>query len=269
MSKGTDKATMNLSMEHSLEADAIGFGIDIGGSGIKGAPVNLNTGRFLTDRFRLPTPKESTPEAVGLILRTIVERFDLPEQVPVGVTFPGVVQHDVIATAANMHSDWVGTNLAEVVETHTGRAAHIINDADAAGYAEMRYGAAKDVPGVVLVLTLGTGIGSALIHNSVLVPNTELGHLIMDGDSAEKIASSGVKDKMGWSYEQWVVNLQRYMTHVELLFSPDLFVFGGGVSKDHKKFVPLLTTNAPIVPAHLRNKAGIIGAAIMAAEAEA
>jgi len=246
----------------------IGFGIDIGGSGIKGAPVDLTAGEFLARRLRLPTPEESTPGAVGAILGQIVANFDVPADVPLGVTFPGVVRHHVIATAANMHPDWVGTNLAEVVREHTGRAAHIINDADAAGYAEMRYGAAKDAPGVVLVLTLGTGIGSALIHQGTLVPNTELGHLIMDGDSAEKIAASGVKDKMGWTYEEWAVQLQRYLEHVELLFSPDLIVLGGGVSRDHDLFIPLLRTRAPIVPAHLRNKAGIIGAAIMAAEAE-
>lgn len=254
---------------HSLGTDReIGFGIDIGGSGIKGAPVDLTAGKFSAPRVRLPTPAESTPPAVGAILARIVADFDLPEDVPLGVTFPGVVRHHVIATAANMHPDWVGTDLAAVVREHTGRAAHIINDADAAGYAEMRYGAARDVPGVVLVLTLGTGIGSALVHNGALVPNTELGHLIMDGDSAEKIASSGVKDKMGWTYEEWAVRLQRYLEHVELLFSPDLIVLGGGVSREHQKFIPLLRTRAPIVPAALRNKAGIIGAAIMAAEAE-
>lgn len=250
------------------QAGPVGFGIDIGGSGIKGAPVDLTAGDFIAKRLRLRTPAESTPEAVGAILTQIVERFEPPAGVPVGVTFPGVVRHDVIGSTANIHPSWMGANLAEVVRATTGRAAHIINDADAAGYAEMRYGAAKGVPGVTLVLTLGTGIGSALIHNGTLVPNTELGHLIMDGDSAEKIASSGAKDKFGWSYEQWVVQLQRYLTHVELLFSPDLFVLGGGVSKDHEKFIPLLRTQAPIVPAHLRNKAGIIGAAIMAAEAE-
>lgn len=246
----------------------IGFGIDIGGSGIKGAPVDLEAGKFAARRFRLPTPADSTPAAVGAILQQIVANFDLPGDVPLGVTFPGVVRHDVIATAANMHPDWVDTNLAHVVQEHTGRAAHIINDADAAGYAEARYGAARGIPGVVLVLTLGTGIGSALIHHGEVVPNTELGHLIMDGDSAEKIASSGVKDKMGWSYQQWAVQLQRYLSHVELLFSPDLIVLGGGVSRDHKEFIPLLSTRAPMVPAHLRNKAGIIGAAIMAAEFE-
>src|SRR5699024_10714396 len=129
------------------------------------------------------------------------------EQVPIGVTFPGIVRHDVIGTAANMHPAWVGTNLADVVRSYTGRKARVINDADAAGYAEMRYGAAAGVSGVVLVLTLGTGIGSALIHNGALVPNTELGHLIMDGDSAEKIASSGARERMGWSYEEWAVPL--------------------------------------------------------------
>lgn len=247
---------------------SVGFGIDIGGSGIKGAPVDLSRGNFLDDRFRLPTPAESTPAAVGAILKEIVGHFDLPDGAIIGVTFPGIVRKDVILTAANMHSDWVGTDLAAVVKEHTGRVAHIINDADAAGYAEMRFGAAKDVDGVVLVLTLGTGIGSALIYNGELVPNTELGHLIMDGVSAEKLASSGVKDKEGWTYEEWAPRLQRYLSHIERLFSPDLIVLGGGVSKDHDKFVPLLDTYAPIVPARLRNKAGIVGAAVMALEAE-
>lgn len=248
---------------------AVGFGIDIGGSGIKGAPVDLHAGEFLDDRYRLPTPAESTPEAVGAILKDIVEHFDLPDGSVIGVTFPGIVIHDVVKSAANMDKGWVDTNLAEVVHQHTGRAAHIINDADAAGYAEMRFGAAKDVDGVVLVLTLGTGIGSALIHNGELVPNTELGHLIMDGDSAEVMASSGAKDRDGLSYEDWVSErLQRYLDHVEYLFSPQLIVLGGGVSKDHELFVPLLRAKARIVPAHLRNRAGIVGAAIMALETE-
>ncbi len=258
-------------MVKKLGSDRVGFGIDIGGSGIKGAPVDLEAGEFLDKRFRLPTPQESTPDAVGKILAQIVEHFDIGEDVPVGVTFPGIVRNDVIHTSANMHADWVGTNLGDVVREHTGHVGHILNDADAAGYAEMRYGAAKDVPGVVLVLTLGTGIGSALINNGELVPNTELGHLVLSGESqsAEVRASSGAKDKEGLSYSEWAKRLQRYFSHVELLFSPELIVIGGGVSKDYEEFVPLLETNAQIVPAHLRNKAGIIGAAIMSAETEA
>ncbi|HLS16193.1 MAG TPA: ROK family protein [Beutenbergiaceae bacterium] len=246
----------------------IGFGIDIGGSGIKGAPVNLATGQFLAKRLRLPTPANSTPDAVGAVLAQIVAHFDLPAEAGIGVTFPGVVRHDVIGSSANMDKAWVGTDMAAVVRKHTGHTAHVVNDADAAGYAEGRYGAARGKPGVVMVLTLGTGIGSAIINDGVLVPNTELGHLILAGErqSAEVRASSAAKDREGLDYAQWAQRLQTYLEFVEFLFSPDLFVLGGGISRDYQQFLQLLDTRAPIVPADLRNKAGIIGAAALAAK---
>lgn len=246
----------------------IGFGIDIGGSGIKGAPVRLSTGEMLDKRFRLPTPKKSTPDAVGEVLKKVVEHFDLPGDAAIGVTFPGIVRHDVIGSSANMDKSWVDADMAAVVRNHTGRSAHVVNDADAAGFAEVKYGAARGKDGVVMMLTLGTGIGSALINDGALVPNTELGHLQLPGedDSAEVRAASAAKDREGLSYQEWARRLQKYLEFVEYLFSPDLFVLGGGISKDYQKFVPLLNTRAPIVPADLRNKAGIIGAAALAAE---
>ncbi|TDE90053.1 ROK family protein [Occultella glacieicola] len=244
----------------------VGFGIDIGGSGIKAAPVHLRTGELLSKRFRLDTPVESSPEAVGEVLGKVVEHFeDLPKETPVGLTFPGVILHDVTITSANMDKRWIGTNVADIARKYTGRDAHVVNDADAAGYAEARYGAGLGQDGTVLVMTLGTGIGSALIHDGVLVPNFELGHLELDGYDAETRAASSVKEREDLSYPEWAERLQRYFAHVEFLFSPDLFIVGGGVSKDHEKFLPLLNLRAPIVPAKLRNTAGIVGAAALAA----
>lgn len=242
----------------------IGFGIDIGGSGIKGAPTNLRTGELLTKRYRIPTPAQSTPDAVSDVLSQVLAHFEVPTDIEIGVAFPGIVQHNVLWSAVNLDQSWVGVDLAEVIQRHSGYRAHIVNDADAAGYAEVRYGAARGQDGTVLVLTLGTGIGSALIYDGVLVPNTELGHLEIDGYDAESRAASSVRDREGLSFEQWAQRLQRYFEVVEFLFSPDLFVIGGGVSKDHDQFLPLIDTRAPIVPAELRNKAGIAGAAVLA-----
>ncbi|QOR69195.1 ROK family protein [Ruania alkalisoli] len=246
--------------------ERIGFGIDIGGSGIKGAPVDLETGKLLAKKYRLPTPEESSPEAVADVLAAVAAHFDLPAGAHIGVTFPGVIKNGIAQTAANVDKRWIGTDVAEVTRTATGHSAFVVNDADAAGYAEAVYGAAAGQQGSVLVLTLGTGIGSALIHNGVLVPNFELGHLELDGYDAEKRAASSVKDREGLTYPQWAERLQRYFSHVEFLFSPDLIVVGGGVSKDHEEFLPLLSLNTPIIPAKLRNKAGIVGAAALAAE---
>ena len=249
-----------------VEAEQIGFGIDIGGSGIKGAPVHLGTGELLTKRFRMPTPEESSPEAVGAVLAQVVEHFELPAMAHIGVTFPGIVKNGVAHSAANVDKRWVDTDVVEVVQRWTGHTAYVANDADAAGYAEIAYGAAKGKKGTVLVLTLGTGIGSAMIYDGVLIPNFELGHLELDGHDAETRAASSIKDEEGLSYPEWAQRLQRYFSHVEFLFSPDLFVVGGGVSKEHEKFLPLLDLKTPIVPAKLRNKAGIVGAAALAAD---
>jgi polyphosphate glucokinase len=246
-------------------AGSIGFGIDIGGSGIKGAPADLREGALASKRYRVPTPARSTPEAVAACVAEVLEHFAVPTTTPIGITFPGIIQHGVVLSSANLHKSWIGTDLAALVRHTTGHEASVVNDADAAGFAEVRYGAALGQAGVVLVLTLGTGIGSALINDGRLVPNTELGHLEIDGHDAETRAASSVKDREGLSYKKWATErLQRYFEVVEFLFSPDLFVVGGGVSKDHEKFLPLISTRAPIVPAALRNQAGIIGAAALA-----
>jgi len=244
----------------------IAFGIDIGGSGIKGAPVSLDDGQFSADRLRIPTPQPATPDAVAETVATIVDSFQLDKDIPIGVTFPAVILHGVAQSAANVDKSWIGTNVEKAVHHATGRKVLAVNDADAAGYAEVLYGAAKGVQGVVLVVTLGTGIGSALIVDGHLVPNTELGHLEIDGYDAESRAAESVRDREGLDWAQWAERLQRYFTVVENLFWPDLFVIGGGVSKQHEKFLPLLDIRTKIIPAELRNAAGIIGAAALAAD---
>jgi polyphosphate glucokinase len=242
------------------------FGIDIGGSGIKGAPVDLATGVFAGERVRIPTPEESTPRNVAKVVAEVVNSFDLDKNVPIGVTFPAVILHGVAQSAANVDKSWIGTNVEKAVHHATGRRVLAVNDADAAGYAEVLYGAAKGVDGVVLVVTLGTGIGSALIVDGHLVPNTELGHLEIDGHDAESRAAESARDRDGLDWDAWGERLQRYFTVVENLFWPDLIVVGGGVSKHHEKFLPLLDLRTKIVPAELRNAAGIVGAAALAAE---
>jgi polyphosphate glucokinase len=245
------------------------FGIDIGGSGIKGAPVSLGDGEFAADRLRIPTPSPSTPDAVAETVAKVVDSFHLAKDVPIGVTFPAVILHGVAQSAANVDKSWIGTNVEKAVQHTTGRKVLAVNDADAAGYAEVLYGAAKGVDGVVLVVTLGTGIGSALVVDGHLVPNTELGHLEIDGYDAESRAAESVRDRESLDWAQWAERLQRYFTVVENLFWPDLIVVGGGVSKHHSDFLPLLDIRTKIVPAKLRNAAGIVGAAALAAEAHA
>ena len=244
------------------------FGIDIGGSGIKGAPVDLGTGEFGADRVRIPTPQPATPDAVARTVAEVVDAFQLPPELPVGVTFPAVILHGVAQSAANVDKSWIGTNVEEVVAQATGRRVVAVNDADAAGYAETVYGAAHGQKGVVLVVTLGTGIGSALIVDGHLVPNTELGHLEIDGHDAESRAADSAREREDLDYAQWSARLQRYFRVVEDLFWPDLIVVGGGVSKHHAKFLPLLDLRTRIVPAELRNAAGIVGAAALAAQAQ-
>ena len=241
------------------------FGIDFGGSGIKGAPVDLERGDFAAERERTPTPQPSTPEAVAGVLAELLGRF--PEsQGPVGVTVPGVVQHGVVRSAANIDQAWLGTDADALFTKATGRDVHVVNDADAAGLAEVRYGAAQGRKGLVIVTTLGTGIGSALVYDGVLVPNSELGHLEIDGHVAEKRAANSVREKDDLSWEAWAKRLTTYYRTLEKLFSPDLFVVGGGVSKKASNFLPLLGLDTEIVPATLRNKAGIVGAALYAVE---
>src|SRR3954468_12516082 len=237
-----------------------GFGIDIGGSGIKGCPVDLSGGTFAGERVRTPTPTPSTPAAVAGVVSTTVQGFGEESGTGgIGVTFPAVIQRGVARTAANVDKAWIGTDVEALLREHLGRPVTVVNDADAAGYAEARFGAAKDVQGTVFMATLGTGIGSALIVDGVLVPNTELGHLEVDGKDAETRAADSVRDAEGLSWEQWAKRLTRYFQAVEALLWPDLIVVGGGVSKKADKFLPLLDIRTPIVPAQLRNDGGIIG----------
>jgi polyphosphate glucokinase len=242
------------------------FGIDIGGSGIKGAIVDTATGQLLTARTRIATPRPSTPDAVAEVVAKLVT--DAGWNGPVGATFPAVIQHGVARSAANVDPSWIGTDVDACFTKATPSATevYVLNDADAAGIAEARFGAAKNVPGVVILLTFGTGIGSALLNNGTLVPNTELGHLELDGHDAEKRAAASVREETKMSYKDWAKRVDRYMLHVERLFTPDLFVVGGGVSKDAEKWVPRLTVHTPVKPAELLNDAGIVGAAIGAAE---
>jgi polyphosphate glucokinase len=246
----------------------IGFGIDIGGSGIKGAPVDLVAGEFLAERLRIATPTPSTPDAVADVVARIVESFGAAGgSAPIGVTFPAVIQHGVARTAANVDKSWVDTDVDALLTRRLRRPVQVTNDADAAGFAESRFGTAKGVQGVVFMATLGTGIGSALINNGVLVPNTELGHLELDGKDAETRAADSARDAEGLSWEHWAKRLNRYFRAIEDLLWPDLIVVGGGVSKKSEKFLPLLDLRTPIVAAGLRNDGGIIGAALLAAEA--
>jgi len=246
---------------------ARGFGIDIGGSGIKGCPVDLDAGEFAAERIRTPTPSPSTPAAVATVVAEIIDQFgDAAGTGPVGVTFPAVIQHGVARTAANVDKSWIGTDVDALLRERLGRPVRVVNDADAAGYAEAKFGAAKGVAGTVFMATLGTGIGSALIVDGVLVPNTELGHLEVDGKDAETRAADSARDREDLSWPQWAKRLTRYFQAIEQLFWPDLIVVGGGVSKKADKFLPLLDIRTPIVPAQLRNDGGIVGAALLATE---
>jgi len=248
------------------EQDARAFGIDIGGSGIKGALVDTTTGELVTERTRILTPQPSSPDAVAAVVATMLA--DAGWAGPVGATFPAVIQHGVARSAANVDKSWIGTDVdacfTNAVATHNE--VYVLNDADAAGIAEARFGAANGLAGVVILLTFGTGIGSALLINGILVPNTELGHLELHGHDAEKRAAASVRDDEKLSYKAWAARVNDYMNHVERLFTPDLFVVGGGVSKDAAKWVPLLTLTTPVRPAQLLNNAGIVGAAIAAIE---
>jgi polyphosphate glucokinase len=240
------------------------YGIDIGGSGIKGAIVDTQTGQLRTPRVRIATPRPSTPHNVADVVVELLGKAGWAGRV--GATFPAVIKSGVARSAANVDESWIGTDVDAVFSKATGLEVTVLNDADAAGLAEVRFGAAKGVPGVVILLTFGTGIGSGLFIDGRLVPNTELGHLELDGHDAESRAAASVKDKQKMSYKQWAKRVQAYMAHVEKLFSPDLFIVGGGVSKDADRWVPQLQLNTPVRPAQLLNNAGIVGAAMAAAE---
>lgn len=241
------------------------LGIDVGASGIKGAMVDLDKGKLHGERFRVPTPQPSTPEAMAGAVAEIVRFFDYKGVI--GVGFPSIVQNGVSLSAANIDKNWIGTNIEETFGKSTSCRVFATNDADAAGLAEMRFGMGKGEMGVVLLITIGTGLGSALFYKGMLIPNTEMGHLIWKNNkSAESYASSGARERLKISRKQWAERFNIYLQHLELLFSPELFILGGGESKFFDSYKHQLHTKARIVPAKLLNNAGIIGAAAYAAE---
>lgn len=243
------------------------FGVDIGGSGIKGAPVDLERGELAEERFKVLTPHPATPDKVADGVKEVVEHFGWTG--PVGLTFPGVVTGGAtIRTAANVDKSWIDTDARALFSDRLGgHDVTVVNDADAAGVAEMSFGAGRDRKGTVILLTFGTGIGSAVFVDGALVPNTELGHLELHGHDAETRASSKAKEDHDLTWEHWARRVQKYLAHVEMLFSPELFIVGGGVSRKSDKFLPLIQDiKAEIVPAQLQNNAGIVGAAMHAAQ---
>lgn len=242
------------------------FGIDFGGSGIKGAPVDLSTGEFAAERTRIETPKGGRPDAVADVVAELA-RSGAAEDAPVGITVPGVVVRGVVKSAANIDKSWIDTDAVALFRSKLDTDIVVVNDADAAGLAEARYGAAKDRPGLVVVTTLGTGIGTALVYDGVLVPNAELGHVEIGGKDAETFAANSVRERRDLSWKEWAKALTKYYRTLEMLLTPDLFVVGGGVSKHAPKYLPLIEISTPIVAATLRNTAGIVGAAVLASEA--
>ena len=240
------------------------IGIDIGGTGIKGALVDLDSGELVSERVKRATPEGGRPADVIAVVAEIADELGAERLDAVGVCFPAIVLGGRTMSAANVSDEWIGLDADQLFAEALGRDIHFVNDADAAGYAEARYGAAAGRRGLTIVTTLGTGIGSAFIHDGVLLPNTELGHLELDGADVETWAANSVREREELSFEDWAVRLQRFYSHVEFLFSPTLFVVGGGVSKHHEEFLPLLRLRTPIVPATLRNNAGLMGAAALA-----
>lgn len=238
------------------------LGVDIGGSGIKGAIVDTAGGEFASERLRIETPRPSKPAAVAAVVAEICAHFS--GKGAVGCTVPAVVKRGVTMTAANIDKAWIGTDVERLFESATGRPFIALNDADAAGIAEMRFGAGRDRAGLVAILTLGTGIGSSLFIDGRLVPNTELGHLIIRGKDAEERATDRARQIKGYSWKQWGKRVSEYLEYLESLITPDLFIIGGGVSKRHHKFFPYIKCKTEIRPAQLRNRAGIVGAAVAA-----
>ena len=239
------------------------LGIDIGGSGIKGAIVDIKTGEIAVDRYRLPTPEGARPQEVAQVFAEVVKHFDY--QGPIGVGFPAVIRGGVVHTAANISKMWIGFNASKLFGDVSGCPVHIANDADVAGIAEMTFGIGRHYrKNVVFLITIGTGIGTAIFVNGTLLPNTELGHIEIRGKDAEKRASDAARQEKGYSWSEWAEKLQEYLSTIERLFSPDVFIIGGGVSKDSEKFVPLLNLKAKIEIAQLLNQAGIVGAALYA-----
>ncbi|MCQ4122263.1 polyphosphate--glucose phosphotransferase [Rhodococcus tibetensis] len=238
-----------------------GFGVDVGGSGVKGGLVDLETGKLIGDRIKILTPQPSTPEAVADTVAEIVRQASWDG--PVGITLPSVVTGGVARSAANIDKKWIGTDARALFgKALGGRTVTVLNDADAAGIAEDALGAGRDAKGVIILLTFGTGIGSAILHDGVLLPNTEFGHMEVDGKEAEHRAASSVKEDKDLSYKEWAVEVSRVLTRFEDLLWPDLFIAGGGISRKHEKWIPHLTNRTTVVPAALLNTAGIVGAAL-------
>jgi polyphosphate glucokinase len=239
------------------------MGIDIGGSGIKGVPVNLETGELLGERYRLPTPEKAKPKDVAETVAEVVEHFEWDGLV--GAGFPAVIRGGTVCTAANIHESWIETNAEKLFGEATGRPVYVLNDADAAGMAEMRFGMGQQrQKGVVILITIGTGLGTALFVDGRLVPNTELGHIEIRGKDAERRASDAARQRKDMTWKEWGGKFNEYLTHMERLFWPDLFILGGGVSKQADKFLPYLKLRTEVMTARLLNQAGIIGAALYA-----
>jgi polyphosphate glucokinase len=238
------------------------LGVDIGGSAIKGAPVDTETGNLLAPRFRIATPVSPKPKEMAQMVAQVAENFGWDG--PIGCGFPSVIRGGVVYTAANIHKKWEGTNAQQLFSAATDCPVLVLNDADAAGIAEMAFGAGRGQTGAVMIITIGTGLGVALFTNGQLFPNVELGHIQMDGKDAEWRASDAARKRDKLSWKAWAKRFDAYLNYLEMLFWPDLFILGGGVSKEADKFIPLLTVQASIVPAKLLNEAGIIGAALAA-----
>ncbi len=240
------------------------IGIDIGGTGIKGALVNTKKGVLISDRIRLDTPAGAAPEEVVKTVAQIVENLDSDRDTPIGICFPAIVKNGVTLSAANVSGAWVGLKAEKLFTKMLNRKVVLLNDADAAGVAEIKYGAGQGQDGLVLMVTLGTGIGTALFMNGRLIPNSELGHLEIDGVDYETKASYSAKEREGLSFNDWAKRLTSYFNQVDRLLSPDLIIIGGGISKEYEKFLPLIDSNLKMVPAESKNNAGIIGAAFIA-----
>ena len=236
------------------------LGIDVGGSGIKGAPVDTETGQLISERLRIKTPKNGEPEPIAEVVKQIAQAFNWSG--PIGIGFPAPIKSGVAMMAANVSEKWVGTNADALFTKVTGCECTLINDADAAGLAEMTFGAGRGQPGTVIMITLGTGIGTAIFHHGHLLPNTEFGHLEVEGEDAEFRASDAARQREDLSWKKYAKRLNKYFTALEKLFWPDLFIIGGGISKESEKYLPLLTIETPIVTAQLLNQAGIVGAAL-------
>ena len=240
------------------------LGIDIGGTGVKGAVVDTTTGKLVRDRFRLLTPQPATPEALCRTVSEVVSHFEWSG--PVGCGFPGIIRGGLVRSAAHVSRKWLGRNVKMNFDQATGCSFRVLNDADVAGLAEARFGAGKDQGGVILLLTLGTGIGSALFIDGTLVPNTEFGHVELKGHDAEYWAAESVRKKRKLSWRKWARQVNLYLQAMEFYLSPDLIIIGGGASRKHEKFIPQLKLDTPVIPAQLRNEAGIVGAAVAGAE---